>query len=132
MLGPFLFCSCGSDDKDDNSYDIVDFPFNVSYSDLTHDDDGYLYFQTASFDYDYKELISYEVVDIVGEPTLHSHSLSSVYHAPKKITVFKMKFEIELTVEQWNEIKEDVDRLTPFLTYTVKFKLKKGYKTYPD
>lgn len=130
-LAMLLFCSCSSDDnKEDDLYVTVDEPMDITYSRLLVGDDGYMYYQTSGSRYAYSDLISYEIVDIVGEYNLHSHSSRSNYNPKYKANLLAMKYVINLTVERWNEIKNDVDLNAKFINFTVRLKLKKGYTKY--
>lgn len=130
-LAMLLFCSCSSDDnKEDDLYTTVEDEVGITYSRLLVGDDGYMYYETSGSVFAASDVISYEIGDIVGEPTLRSHTRGSKYDPVHKVNLFTIKYVIDLTVEQWNEIKNDVDLNTPFVTFTRKFKLKKGYTKY--
>lgn len=126
-----LFASCDND-NDQEEYVTIDEKIRIPYYMLQREvDDEYMYFQTQRFTYADHNLLSYEIVDVVGEPTLLSVTKIPVYDTSRKVTFFSMKFEVDITTKYWMEnYWKFQNNRTFFLTLTMRLKLEKNYELY--
>lgn len=130
FISTLLICSCSSNDDKGIETVTVSIPGNAYYGSLKEGSDGYMYIQATTFNYAASDVISYEIIDVVGEPTILSHSRGQMYHGPKEAHLFTMRYVFDLTADQWKELKKEVNVNDIFLTSTLKLTLKAGYKTY--
>lgn len=130
FLLSILFISCGNDDDNSDDTVVIDHELNYMYLSLKEGTDGYMYYEsTASFNYYYSDVISYEILNVVGEYGIKSHKKFTENPPHLHQNRLKMKYVFNMTVDQFNEIKSkpDYNSNEVFIKFTLRLTLKEDY-----
>lgn len=125
-----LSYSCENNYNEEDFYVTVEEKRSISYCYLREVENGYMCVKYSHLGYAYKDVVSYEIVDIEGDPGILSHYTGYKYSPQHKVNLLTLTVGIDLTAQRWNQILNTVDLNKDFLTFTLRLKLKRWHKTY--